>query len=80
MTLDGNIGGMVEFQLTIERLDTKIQIRMVQFMFFRNNMLYVLQGTVASDHMDRDLSFEMKKYLPLYRLVANSIVVNEQYR
>jgi hypothetical protein len=80
MTLDGNIGGMVEYQLTIERLDTKIQIRMVQFMFFRNNMIYVLQGTVGSDNMDRDLSLEMKKYLPLYRLVANSIVVNDQYR
>jgi hypothetical protein len=71
---------MVELQMTIERLDTKIQIRMVQFMFFRNNMIYVLQGTVGSDNMDRDLSLEMTKYLPLYRLVANSIVVNDQYR
>ena len=53
---------------------------MVQFMFFRNNMIYVLQGTVGSDNMDRDLSLEMTKYLPLYRLVANSIVVNDQYR
>jgi hypothetical protein len=80
MTLDGNIGGMVEYLMKIDRLDTKIQIRMVQFMFFRNNMMYVLQGTVGSENMDRDLSFEMKKYLPLYRLVANSIVVNDQYR
>jgi hypothetical protein len=80
MTLDGNIGGMVEYQLTVSRLDTKIQIRMVQFMFFRNNMMYVLQGTVGSDKMEDDLALEIKKYLPLYRLVANSIVVNDQYR
>lgn len=49
-------------------------------MFFRNNKMYVLQGTVGSDNMDRDLSLEIKKFLPLYRLVANSIVVNDQYR
>ena len=79
MTLDNNIGGMIEFEQTIERLDFKIKIRMVQFMFIRGNKMYTLQGTVGSEKADTDLSLEMKKYLPLYRLVANTIVVNDQY-
>lgn len=80
MTLDNNIGGMIEFEQTMERLDFKIKIRMVQFMFIRGNKMYMLQGTVGSEKADTDLSLEMKKYLPLYKLVANTIVVNDQYK
>jgi hypothetical protein len=80
MTLDNNIGGMMEFEQTVERLDFKIKIRMVQFMFIRGNKMYTLQGTVGSEKPDTDLSLEMKKYLPLYKLVANTIVVNDQYK
>lgn len=80
MTLDNNIGGMIEYEQTMERLDFKIKIRMVQFMFIRSNKMYMLQGTVGSEKTDTDLSLEMKKYLPLYKLVANTIVVNDQYK
>lgn len=80
ITLDNNIGGMIEFELTKERLDFKIKIRMVQFMFIRENKMYTLQGTVSSEKVDTDLSLEMRKYLPLYKLVANTIVVNSQYK
>lgn len=82
MTLDNNIGGMIEYEQTMERLDfkIKIRIRMVQFMFIRGNKMYMLQGTVGSEKTDTDLSLEMKKYLLLYKLVANTIVVNDQYK
>jgi hypothetical protein len=80
MTLDNNIGGMIEFEQTAERLDFKVKIRMVQFMFIKDNKMYILQGTVSSGKIETDLSLEMKKYLPLYKLVANTIVVNGQYK
>lgn len=80
MTLDNNIGGMIEFEQTMERLDFKMKIRMVQFMLIRGNKMYTLQGTVGSEKPDIDLSLEMKKHLPLYKLVANTIVVNDQYK
>jgi hypothetical protein len=80
MKLDNNIGGMVEFETNMERLDFKIKIRMLQFMFIRGNKMYMLQATVGSEKANTDLALEMKKYLVLYKLVANSIVVNDQYR
>ena len=43
MTLDNNIGGMIEFEQTVERLDFKVKIRMIQFMFIRGNKWYYLQ-------------------------------------
>jgi len=79
MTFDNNIGGMLEVEQTMERLDIKIKIRIVQFMFILGNKMYILQGTVGSEDTNTDLSVVMKKYLPLYKLVANSIVVNSQY-
>ena len=80
MTIEKNIGGMIELEQTGERLDIKMKIRMVQFMFIRENKMYILQGFVGSEKANTDLSLEMKKYLPLYKLVANTIVVNDQYK
>jgi hypothetical protein len=79
MVLDNNIGGMIEFEMTKYRLDLEIKMRMVQFMFIRGNKMYFLQGTVTAENSTTDLTLEMKKYLPLYRQVANTIVVNDQY-
>lgn len=80
MTLDNYIGGMIEYEQSTERLDYKINIRMVQFTFIKDDKMYILQGIVGSINENTDLSIEMKKYLPLYKLVANSIVVNDQYK
>jgi clan AA aspartic protease (TIGR02281 family) len=80
MTLDNNIGGMLVYEQTTSRMDFTITVRMAQFMFIKATKIYVLQGTVGADNHETDLSLEMQKYLPLYRLVANSIVVNDQYR
>lgn len=80
MTFDNHIGGMMEIEQIRESLDFKVKIRMAQFMFIRDNKMYILQGMVSTDETLTDLSLEMKKYMPLYKLVANSIVVNDQYK
>lgn len=80
MTIDRNIGGMIEFEQIVERLDFKLKVRMVIFMFIRGNKMYSFQGNISTSNINTDLSVDMKKYLPLYKLVANSIVVNEQYK
>lgn len=79
MTLDNNIGGMVEYEQTTERLDIKMKMRIVQFVFIRGNKMHILQGGITNK-LDSDLTLEMQKYLPLYKLVANTIVVNDQYK
>ncbi len=80
MNIENNIGGMLEIEQTSTRLDSKIKLRMVQFMFIRGLKMYMLSGSVSTSNIDDDLGVEMEKYLPLYKLVANSILLNEQYR
>ena len=80
MTFDNNIGAMLEFEQIVDRLDFYIKMRAVQFMFVKDDKWYFLQCYVGSDKVDSDLSLEMKKYLPLFKLVANTIVVNDQYK
>jgi len=77
MSLDNNKGGMVELEQVGGGPDFKVKIRMVQFMFVRDNKMYILQGTVFSKKIDTDLTLDMEKYLPLYKLVANTIALND---
>jgi hypothetical protein len=79
MTFDNNIGCMIEFESATDRLDIEIRTRAVQFVFIRDTKIYMLSCAVSSEKNDTDLSLEMEKYLPLFLLVANSIVVNDQY-
>jgi len=80
MTIDNNSGGMLEIELTQASLDVNIKMRMVQFMFIYNNKMYILQCVLGSEKIETNLSFEMQKSLPLFKLIARSIVVNEQYK
>ena len=80
MTFKSNIGGMLEIEQTVSQLDIKIKMRIVQFTFIRGSKIYFLIGKVIASNFDDDLAPEMEKYLPLFRLVANSIVVNDQYK
>ncbi len=79
MTLDSNIGGMLQVEQIVSRLDYKFKMRVVQFMFIRGFKIYMLMATVSSSNIEDDLAVKMEKYMPLFRLVANSIVVNDQY-
>lgn len=80
MSLDNHIGGMLHIEQTIDRLDLRVKVRTLQFMFIRGNKLYNLQGHVGSLKTPIDLNSEMQRYLPFYKSVANSIVVNDQYK
>lgn len=79
MTICLNIGGMLEYEHILELLDVKAKNRVVQFMFISGNKMYFLQCTVKSQKIDTDLSLEIKKYYPLFKLVAKSIIVNDQF-
>lgn len=71
--------GMLEFESIYEGVETKVKIRMVEFIFIVEDKMYFFQASVSSADLSEDLSIPMKKFLPLYKLVANSIVVNSQY-
>lgn len=80
MKLDSNIGGMLQIEQIVSRLDYKFKMRIVQFMFIRSFKIYILSATVSSSNIEDELGVKMEKYMPLFRLVANSIVVNDQYK
>jgi hypothetical protein len=77
--LENNIVGVLETEEITERLDVKIKIRIIQYMFIVKNKIYYLQCMVNSTDLSRDLDFDMKKYSTLFKVVANSIVINSQY-
>jgi len=76
MILDNHIGGMLTIDQEVERLDFKVKIRMLQFNFVRGNKLYFIQCHISSS----DLASKTDHFMPLFRQVANSLVVNEQYK
>lgn len=80
MTIENNIGGMVECEQTSERMGVQIKMRLVQFMFIMDNKMYILFCSVSSSNISIDLGVEMKKYLLLFKQVANSSVLRDQYK
>ena len=80
MTFNNFKGGMLELEQIQRQLDYQFKIRMVQFMFVKDAKMYCLQGLITREGIESDLSIDIQKYLPLFRLVANSIVVNDQFK
>lgn len=78
VTLDNNIGGMLEIEQKMERVDISLKLRILQFSFYKKSKMYILQCGVGGKE-DEDLNNRLQKFLPLYRLIANSLVVNDQY-
>lgn len=48
-----------------------MKIRMMQFMFTQKQKLYCLQGSIGPVHAEKNLDFQIKKYEPLFRLIAS---------
>ncbi|OCB78201.1 hypothetical protein B0A79_15445 [Flavobacterium piscis] len=59
---------MVEVEETVNQDKTKI--RMLQFMFTQKQKLYCLQGSIGPFDIKKNLQPEIKKYEPLFRLIA----------
>ncbi|MCF8324024.1 MAG: hypothetical protein K9I84_03620 [Leadbetterella sp.] len=80
MIIDNQPGGYLEAEQTIERLDYKARVRMAAYAFYRKNQMYILQGMVFSLDNSENLEKILDQYRILFKLVANSVVVNDQYK
>lgn len=78
MTFDGLQGGALEYEQTVTRLDLKIKLRLMNFIFIYNNQINFLQCSVSGLE-NENLTLAMEKFTPLFKLVANSIVINQKY-
>lgn len=79
VTLDNYPGGMSIIERSVTRLDETSKLRIIEYSFHRKNKAYRLQCVIGGEPKD-DLDIPMQKFLPLFRLVANSLVENEQYK
>lgn len=59
---------MVEVEETLNQ--DKAKIRMLQFMFTQKHKLYCLQGSIGPVDIEKNLQPQIKKYEPLFRLIA----------
>lgn len=70
VTIDGKQGMMIEVEETMDHTYGKMKIRMLQFMFVQNQKLYCLQGSIGPVQVDENLELQIKKYEPLFRIIA----------
>jgi hypothetical protein len=79
ITLDNYVGGMLVVEQKMERVDITVKMRIIQFSFYRDGKIYMLQcGIMGKENENLDMRYG--KFLPLYKLMANSIVVNDQFK
>lgn len=70
ITIDGRPGMMVEAEETITAAASEMKVRMMQFMCIEERKLYCLQGSIGPVAPGRNLDHQIKKYGPLFRLIA----------
>jgi hypothetical protein len=70
---------MLEIEQLIERVDLLMKLRIIQYSFYKSNKLYMVQCGIVGKQ-NEDLNIRLKKFLPLFGHIANSIVENGQYR
>lgn len=80
MKFDSIDGAALEFEAERSRMDLKIKMREISFIFYYDCKMFFLSCMTASSDVNKDLSQDMKLFSSLYRLVANSVVVNDQYK
>ena len=70
----------IEYEMVANSLDNEVKIRTIQFYTIYENIKYSVECSLFSVNPDADMTIEMQKYIPLYKLVANSLVLNNRYK
>ena len=77
MVLDGVPGGMLVSDVTTQQLDLKITFRMTQFIIIRDKYMIVLQFSASPlPNSAETLDGLQAQFLPVYKIIANSLVFN----
>lgn len=78
--IEGKTAGMIEFEGLSERINIKVHIRSIQYVFLFENKMFMVHCSVSSKNLSEDMNLKMKKYLPLFKSVANTIVLFDRYK
>ncbi|WP_123907089.1 hypothetical protein [Flavobacterium johnsoniae] len=75
--IDGIPDMMVDVEQSLGNADDQMKIRMLQFMFKQKQKLYCLQGSIGPVASNKNLDLQIKKYEPLFRLIASKTVIED---
>ncbi|MGH8071039.1 MAG: hypothetical protein ACRERE_38570 [Candidatus Entotheonellia bacterium] len=81
IVLDNHKGGMVIFDQAMQRLDMTVTMRNIQFITIdRNKMIFVqCMVSILSGNED-DLTERFNRFEPLFKMIANSFIILDQYK
>lgn len=81
VVLDGQKGGMVEFEQTLQRLDVSMTVRGMHFVTVRAGKMVFIQCMVyMRPGGDTDMQRRFGRFEPVFRLIGNSFVLNDRYK
>lgn len=81
IVLDNHKGGMIIFEQTGQRLDITLTMRSLQFVTIRGSkMIFVQCMVTALPGKEAELKKRYSRFEPLFRAIANSFVIQEQYK
>ncbi|UUF13026.1 MULTISPECIES: hypothetical protein [Flavobacterium] len=76
ITIDNRTGIMVEIEEILDLPTNKMKVRMLQYMLAHEQKLFCLQGSIGPVSMHQNLDLEMRKYEPLFSLVAKGTQID----
>ena len=78
ISLDNHTGGQIIYKTVQERLDFTITMQSVQFITIYNGKMIFLQCMVSAEP-DENLTERFDLFLPIFRQIANSMILMDQY-
>jgi len=81
IVLDNHKGGMIIFDQTLQRLDMTINMRNLHFITISSNKIIFVQCMVSSlSEKETELDKHFNRFEPLFKLIANRFVLQDQYK
>jgi len=81
LVLEGYPAGMLVYDITQQRLDFTINVRMTQFVIFHQNSMILIHFAVSKQpDTSETLDQLYQRFQPLFKLVANTLVINDRYK
>lgn len=79
--LDGQKGGMIIFDQTMQRLDVSLMVRSLYYITVHNNNMIFIQCMVSTPQgKESEMQERYNRIEPLFNWVGNSFILQEQYK
>lgn len=81
IVMDNHKGGMIFFDQTGQRLDMTLTVRNLHFVTIRGRKMIFVQCMVSSPQgKETELQKRFSQFEPLFKMIANSFIIQEQYK